>query len=542
MSTIPFDQQYFVEKDRNNKYEWLVFVLTVITLGIHGLLFHYIPMYLKRKGPDRNNRYFKFVRQWELWTSCVNFKGFYFQPSLVLLGIIFCGINVAFCFVGTKDLDYQVRYYIISKRISKVAMGSMPILLFSVIKNDVLTRLSGLQYDRIEFLHKWLSRWMWVMITVHLSVACYYWLSLNFLIMIIIPPQIFGFMAYGSFTLLNWVSLKFIREWAYDFFLVQHRVFAFIMLFMSFIHNAGNRAAVLIAVHGLVIDRVFAKIMAYIHAKKSPTKGKSTFELLDKDTILITIPVDTCNSKWYNKYSKWKAGQHIYLNVSKVKYFQYHPFTISSLAETGEMKILMRVQKGFTKKLYNHLSQVDDTVTMKVHFHGPYGAVHQPFLSFDAICFFGAGSGGAFTFPVCLDLVKQIEQREKQQDYLFRSRFPYIKLVWVIRHKENMIWFKHILDELIKYDVDIEIYVTQDPEEIDSEKSSLEKNTISVKSICSINYGRPPIEDTIQNLNQKSIAIASCGPKLFTNAVKTYCQKARKSKKNSDIYCYTESF
>ena len=69
------------------------------------------------------------------------------------------------------------------------------------------------------------------MITIHMGMACYYWLNLNFKIMIMIPPQIFGFMAYGSFSILNWASLKFIRQFAYDFFLVQHRIFAFMMLF-----------------------------------------------------------------------------------------------------------------------------------------------------------------------------------------------------------------------------------------------------------------------------------------------------------------------
>lgn len=44
------------------------------------------------------------------------------------------------------------------------------------------------------------------------------------------------------------------------------------MLFFTFIHNQGNRAVVLISVHGLVIDRVVSKVFAYLHAKSRPPK------------------------------------------------------------------------------------------------------------------------------------------------------------------------------------------------------------------------------------------------------------------------------
>lgn len=482
---VPFDQQFFVEKERNNKYEWLIFILTLVILGIHGLLFHWIPRYLRLKRQSSgltHDKYFAFIKKWDSFTSCKHFtifnRRFYYQPSLVLFCVVFVGVNIGLCFAEIRDIDYQGFMYAISKRISRIGVGNLPILLLSVMKHDLLTQFSGFQFDRLEFLHKWLSRWMWAMITVHLSLACYYWLSNNFLIMIIIPPQIFGFMAYGSLVLLTWTSMKFIRQWCYEFWLVQHRVFAFIMLFMSFIHNTGNRAVVLVSVHGLVIDRVLGKVMAHIHKRYSPTKCKSTFRILDSGTVEVTIPVREegyVANKWYNKilgFKNWKAGQHVYLNVPKIKWFEYHPFTIASLASSNEMKLLIRVQKGFTRKLMRHLADVDheehedDLVSIKTMFHGPYGAVHQPFISFDHCIFFGAGSGGAFTFPVCLDLLQQIQAKDDMQDFLFRPVAPKIRFVWAIKHLKNIVWFKHIFDELTKYSARnkliIDIYITQE--------------------------------------------------------------------------------
>ncbi|KAI5970503.1 FRP1 [Candida margitis] len=482
---VPFDQQYFVEKERNNKYEWLIFILTLVILGIHGLLFHWIPRYLRLKRQSTgltHDKYFAFIKQWDSFTSCKYFtifnKRFYYQPSLVLFCFVFVGVNIGFCFAEIRDIDYQGFLYAISKRISRIGVGNLPILLLSVMKHDLLTQFSGFQFDRLEFLHKWLSRWMWLMITVHLSLGCYYWLTNNFLIMIIIPPQIFGFMAYGSLFLLTWTSMKFIRQWCFEFWLVQHRVFAFIMLFMSFIHNTGNRAVVLVSVHGLVIDRVLSKVMAHVHKHYSPTKCKSTFGILDSGTIEVTIPIREegyIADRWYNKlfgFKNWKAGQHVYLNVPKIKWLEYHPFTIASLASSNEMKLLVRVQKGFTKKLLKYLADVDhdehedDLVSIKTMYHGPYGAVHQPFISFDQCVFFGAGSGAAFTFPTCLDLLQQIEAKDEAQDFLFRPAAPKIRFVWAIKNLKNIIWFKHIFDQLLTYSARnkliIDIYVTQE--------------------------------------------------------------------------------
>lgn len=132
-SLIPFDVQYFVEKSRNNKYEWLVFLITIILLILHGILFHWIPIYLRSKRTENslnNPGYFKFLKTWDIWTSCIKLeipgtkKSIYFQPSVVLLGALFLVINAVFCFVETVDLDYLPRYYVVSKRILKVAVGS----------------------------------------------------------------------------------------------------------------------------------------------------------------------------------------------------------------------------------------------------------------------------------------------------------------------------------------------------------------------------------------------------------------------------------
>lgn len=290
---------------------------------------------------------------------------------------IHLAINSVFAVVETEDLNYELRYYVISKRIGRLATGNLLVILLLVAKNDFIASVSGLTLDKSVFFHKWLGRFMFLATTVHMCLSLKYWLDMKFYIMVKIPPQIFGMMSYACLGMLNLASLKIFRNFAFDLFLVQHRVFNFIMLLMAFFHNGGNKALVILSVHLLVLDRITSRVLGILHKRKGPTKGISEFEVMDDSTIRITIPITILNAdpnKWWwcfvPRYGTWRAGQHIHLNVSKVSLFQYHPFTVASLPDSGKMVILMKVHKGFTKKLLNKLAQLKEAENEE--------AMHEP--------------------------------------------------------------------------------------------------------------------------------------------------------------------
>ncbi|KAK6201724.1 ferric reductase [Scheffersomyces amazonensis] len=579
MAEIPFDVQFFVEKNRNNKFEWLSFLISAMLFIGHGVIFHWIPNILRSKRDTsslKHRSYFKFVNAWDFWTGCVAFKlpyrkkTYYCQPSILLLSAIFLAINSAFIVVETADLDYLPRYYIISKRISRVGIGNLLTLMLMTAKNDILGAMSGLQHDRMIWIHIWLGRYIWTLITIHVIMGLIYWLKMDFLIMIIIPPQIFGMISYGCLCFLTWASLRFIRKLSYEFFIIQHKIFSFIMLLLAFFHNTGNRAMVLISVHLIVFDRILSKVISFIHKRKSPTKGICSFKKLDDDTISVTIPVKMMKfsyDKWYSaflpKIGFWKAGQHIFLNVPKVNFFQLHPFTIASLPDSKHIKLIIRKQNGFTKKLMNKIEkmQTEDeelgtVVKLKCTFHGPYGAHYQSLLSFDTSLFFGAGAGAAFVFPVALDLLKTIKERDDAEDYLYRSTEARVHIIWAVKRHENTIWMKHLYDELQEFisngKLTVQIHYTQEEKEYTSSNSELESPIVMSPDIIK-NYGRPNLDSIIQEQtaalisdkhtsSYKALAVCACGPPEFTDQIKVACQANRKVKNAPDIYCYTEVF
>ncbi|CAH6722414.1 hypothetical protein CLIB1444_09S03048 [[Candida] jaroonii] len=586
---VPFYLQYYVEFDRNTKYQWINFGLQISSLILHGIFFHWIPKYFRNKRTRKGLRfapYFKFLKYWDTFNKVYSIRipyitKIYFQPSLLIVLGGFVAINGVFSFIATSDLDYQPREYIIAKRLSRMAVSNLPLLYLLVIKNDLLTSISGLQHDRLVLFHKWISRVMFVMVVVHIGLSMKYWLNLGFDVMLVIPPQIFGYIAFASFFFLNFGSLKFIRRWAYDFFLIEHRVFSFIMLLLTFFHNMkGTKGAVILAVHQLVLDRILSRVLSFIHARTSPTRGKSSFEILDDETVLVTVPIKAYEfheRKWYNvflpKLNTWKAGQHVYLTVGKVKFFQQHPFTIASLSDTKEMKFVIRVQKGFTKLLKKKILKLeqerdekkeveestaslsdsssvssssvpssvqssntsnsidvdtelmpgsktpekyfnDDEIIMKATFVGPVGARYQPLITFDTSVFFSTGSGASFTFPVCLDVLKTITKRNQIDDFIGRPMKSTIRIVWVIRQVENVHWYDFILDELLAYcksgDLQFDIYVTQDEEA----NESIFKERISIlNSSGSSNYNIEKSESEkveTNSITEKSTSILDC--------------------------------
>ena len=92
------------------------------------------------------------------------------------------------------------------------------------------------------------------------------------------------------------------------------------------------------------------------YSLKSPTKGLSEFEILDDETLRVSIPVKTSKTDptpWYRlflfKYGTWLAGLHVYLNVRKVDFFQHHPFAVASLPESGKITLVIKRETGLQR-------------------------------------------------------------------------------------------------------------------------------------------------------------------------------------------------
>lgn len=522
-TTLSVDMQKVLEADRNTKYQWESCIFSLVIFVINGILFFWIPRNLRQKRYTKSNRfkpYFVWLSIWNTinssWSIKVFSKRYFFKPTILILFLFYILLNGKLCYHNTDDIVYIPRIFVVAKRCARIGIAQIPAIFLLVTKGDFITGITGLTYERTTFLHVWFSFMMFVVVTFHVGVVCYYWASPVYQdLHPKYPKNAYGILAYVTFVFLALGNIKLIRKLSFDLSMVHHRAQSFIMLLMAFFHNNHAKAMVIIGVHLLVLDKVIGRIYGIVHGIKSPTKGWSEFEMLDEETMKVSIPIKVNHkfnpNSWFGlikfKYGNWKAGSHIYFNVRKIDFFQHHPFCISSLPDSGKMVLIIRKRNGFTKKMfekvkdlqqkqnngtetesdyipkyrmkYNQLKNkyfkknkaatntaeeeqqtklpdyrkiVDpNIVILKTAFRGPSGAKCQPLITFDSVAFFAQELGATFILPIALDLLQTAEKKEVMKDYLGRPPHPVLNIFWTVKTKKHIFWLSHILDKMLKY-------------------------------------------------------------------------------------------
>ncbi len=631
---IKLIDQFDYEKKLNIKYMWILYGLSIFMVLLYGFIFKFLNSYYRKKRSRdglliKNYKFFKFLKYVDSFNSCfsirnpITSKKYYYQPSIVLFFGIYIMFNLIFFFKEVELITYEPRSYIVGKRIGRISCISYSLCNFFVLRHDPVGKITGIPQDKLNMIHRWLGRWAWLLVGIHAYFNIIYWLDINMIIMVQIPPQIFGMIAFGSMTVLTWGGVGIIRRWHYEFFLIHHGFFAFVAFLLSVFHNTGGRVFIILGYFVVFLDRVLFFSEGIINKYFTPTKGISSCKILDEngETVEVKIPLSQMSEKtnilgkFIPTIRDWKAGQHVFLKIPKIRFLQSHPFTVASISSMGEVHLLIRTRNGFTKKLMKRIekdsaaaAETDpESVTgskkiihLKAIVRGPYGGDYISLLPFDVVSFIGGGSGTSFTFPVCLDLLLKIKERDSQKDFMGRPEKAKIRFVWFIRELKNVCWYEDQLNLLYDLyrdancsaDLKIQLYITRKPSQIstvttnDVEPVSTEKmimrdtkkeihevtdtscsnsnsssskhefegielNGINIPKFVEIIYGRPPPldiirEDSIKLNDNKtglsSMAVLSCGPVQLTADVQAGCQRCRWDENAPNIYCYTEKY
>ncbi|KAH9885687.1 FAD-binding domain-containing protein [Xylariomycetidae sp. FL2044] len=197
-------------------------------------------------------------------------------------------------------------------------------------------------------------------------------------------PGFTGLTALGLFYLLSLLSLPQVRRWNYELFQLGHLLmYPIIGLLMA--HGTSGllqwpMLGYFLAFPTLliVLERTMRFIMGFHHLPAS-------IEILDSETVEIktTIPK---NRPW-----KYQAGQYVFLQVPKLGFFQWHPFTVSACVGR-EMWIHVKTDGNWTSKL-RALARNSGKTTIDIGVDGPFGAPAQRFYDFSHTVVVGAGIG-----------------------------------------------------------------------------------------------------------------------------------------------------
>lgn len=415
------------------------------------------------------------------------------SPTLGRLSIVLGNLVVlmVLCFYKLDTMD-QWSWEDIGYRTGFIAIAQLPLIFLLAAKNNFIGILAGTSYERLNWLHRWVARTLWLTTTIHMCFWFRSWGRYNYILKKLTTDKLTqtGFASWCILTFIVLTSIAPVRRMSYELFVVSH-----VLTFVGFIAAiwfhapAEVKAWVWIPIGLLIFDRaVRYAFMVVTNLRLVSQRKKATFTPLPGNVTRITISEPSIS---------WKPGQHIMLSCHSLLPLQSHPFTIASISSDRKLEFLVRAEKGGTKKLFNYASlhssalgqtgaqsQID--IVKFVTIDGPYGRI-RPLRQFDSVVFIAGSMGATFTMPLMRDIVEgwkheYLEPKTSLSKAWFCPGFSLtkrIRFVWIVRARSQLTWFIAQLEALLRdmddcadmsslfsetRQLEISIYLTCDPE------------------------------------------------------------------------------
>ncbi|KAH7162197.1 hypothetical protein B0J13DRAFT_430657 [Dactylonectria estremocensis] len=308
--------------------------------------------------------------------------------------------------VSQNDVYYWER---IGYRNAWVALCQLPLLYLLAMKVNVVGFLVGTGHERLNWLHRWVARTMFVTATCHGFHFWTLWVRADF---VAFELQIMPLVKYGigAWAILLWnvaTGLVPIRRLAYEVWVVQHVLSSIIMLWLIHKHIPANARYLLwMSVSFLVFDRAarWALLLwqnTRLRADGSACQGKKrlghriTARAVCPSTTVVTIK---------DVHFEWKAGQHIYLWIPRLGPIEAHPYTIACAHKLegtcccNSIQLVVRAQTGFSKRIHEYAMK-SPTSELSGFVSGPYG-VPPRWDIYETMVLIGASTGASFTVPI----------------------------------------------------------------------------------------------------------------------------------------------
>jgi predicted ferric reductase len=222
-------------------------------------------------------------------------------------------------------------------------------------------------------------------------------------------PQVYGYIAFAAFNLMFISALQFIRKRFYEAFWMLHVVlFVVAMVFMG-LHKPLKYQWAAVGVAAIyALDRVIRTIRRIYYSW-----GNSA--------TLIPLP-GLATKIVFKRYIGCTPGSHAFVTIPAISVWQSHPFTISSV---DGVEFVVKAQQNFTLDLHK-VALKNPGIQVRAWIDGPYGAVPD-FKNKDHVVLFAGGSGGAFLFPVALDIARNAG----------RCRARRVEAIWAVRDESK---------------------------------------------------------------------------------------------------------
>lgn len=375
-----------------------------------------------------------------------------------------------------------------------VSITQIPLIYALSCKINVVSIVTGISYERLNWLHRWVSRTLFLTVIVHWAYFFHEWKLADFVTyqIEIMPMVKYGF---GAWAVIGWTVITgfgYFRHLRYEIWVLQHVASAGVLLWLLWVHvPIYARYNIWMAIGFVAFDRGVRGVWSLVRNLhlKGFMKGGLGFQgeamALDNGYLRLTLKdVDF----------DWKAGQHVFLSIPACGIFESHPFTItnnrrgptiSGDTSSDDLEVVLKCHSGFTSRLRRKVEQQQTLdrpfSTHRVFLSGPWGIPPlNPIERSNALVFISSSTGASYTVPL-------LEHAVKSAPFVQQVHF-----YWIVRHTSQISWFEarlrvaaRNLMELGVENVEFRIFVTGLNTGIEMKSISLSSNSADASSSAS---------------------------------------------------------
>ncbi|KAI0527957.1 ferric reductase like transmembrane component-domain-containing protein [Xylaria bambusicola] len=354
----------------------------------------------------------------------------------VLVMLVYWAV-IIYMMVAGAVIDDVYFWERIGYRNAWVTVTQVPLLYLLASKTNTIGLIIGTSHERLNWLHRWVARTMFITATVHGFHFWSEWLYYDILQVELDTLSTIVPYGLGAWAILLWMtitSFKPFRSMAYEFFVIQHVLAAVFFLYVVYVHvPVSARYNVWFAIAAISFDRACRLVLLLwrnvkFEPKKTCCKGG---QRLGYETQLTAVGTSTTVLTISNVHFEWSAGQFVYIWVPRIGLFETHPYTIATshpLPGTcicNSIQLVVRSHGGFSKRL-NQFAQKAEAAgtkeTVTTFMVGPYGTPPRWDI-FETLILISASTGTSFTLPI-LDslLASKGTNCTKRVDFLLAAK------------------------------------------------------------------------------------------------------------------------
>ncbi|TFA98003.1 Ferric/cupric reductase transmembrane component 7 [Trichoderma ghanense] len=331
-------------------------------------------------------------------------------PPLGRVLVLLCYWAVIIYFMTWHSIIHDINFYErLAYRNAWVTLTQLPMLFLLSSKVNIIGFLIGTSHERLNWLHRWVARTMFVTCTVHGFNFWTEWVRGGILqdeldMMTMVK---YGLGAWGILLWNVVVGFVPIRRMAYELWVLQHVASSVVMLVLVYWHIPRNaRFLFWLAVSFVVFDRVarWALLLwqnLQVKAGGSACQGRRRVghqilaRAVGNATTVVTIK---------DVHFNWTAGQHVYLWLPRLGPLEAHPYTIACARKLkgtcccNSIQLILRKHKGFSKRIHDYASKNPEGA-LTGFVYGPFGAPPRWDI-YETMVLIGASTGASFTLPL----------------------------------------------------------------------------------------------------------------------------------------------